>query len=76
MISALFTALSTGLSLWLHKDKTKYLDKVTKLKKEYYEEYNKERHDMARLDNIAFELQLVSEAFSSQVRASEAESKS
>jgi hypothetical protein len=72
MISSLFATLAAGLSLWEHKDKNKYVEKMLSLKKDYYEEYNKERHDMARLDNITFELQLTSEAFSAQVRIAKA----
>jgi len=64
---SLIKALQAGLSIWDNKEKTKYIDKLLKLRKEYYEEYNKDRPDMARLDNINFELQLISEVFSSQV---------
>jgi len=72
MTLALIQTLKTGLSLWLHKDKTKYLNKVIKLEKAYYVEDNKvtedkDRRDFAVLDNIDFELRLISEAFNSQV---------
>lgn len=68
MTTQILNLLTTGLSLWLHKDKTKYIDKVIKLEKQYYVEVNKSRPDHAVLDNIDFELQLISEAFNSQAR--------
>ena len=69
MTEALFLALHSGLSIWQSKESRKYLDKLIKLKKEYYEEYNQEISDDAVLDNIRFELRLLSEAFSSKVGA-------
>jgi len=72
MTKVIIQTLKTGLSLWLHKDQTKYLDKVIKLEKQYYVEDNKpeDRRDFAVLDNIDFELQLISEAFNSKVNKS------
>ena len=67
MIAAVFGALGTGLKLWLHKDQNKYVDKLTKLQKEYYEEKNKELPDMAVLDNIEFDLRMLELSFSAQV---------
>ena len=69
MIGALFQSLAAGLSLWQSSEKRKYLDKLISLKRDYYEEFNKGpsvRSD-AILDNIQFELQLISLAFSSAV---------
>ncbi len=59
--------LEKGLSLWEHKDKTKYIDKVIKLKTEYRDELNKpeDSRSGAVLDNIEFELRLIASAFSS-----------
>ena len=67
MIDSVLKLLVTGLSLWEHKDARKYLDKTIKLRKQWYEEYNKDTPDNATLDNIELELRLISEAFSSQV---------
>jgi len=67
MVESLFKVLGSGLSLWESKESRKYVDKLMKLKKEWYEEYNLERPDMANLDNIEFELRVLSDAFSSQV---------
>ena len=67
MIEALTGALKSGLSLWESKESRKYIDRVIKLEKEYYEEDNKDRPDMALLDNIEFQLRLISHSFSSQV---------
>lgn len=69
MTEALFLALQSGLSIWQSKEARKYLDKLLKLEKEYYEEYNQEISDDAVLDNIRFELRLISKAFNSQVGA-------
>lgn len=68
MFESLAGALEAGLSLWTSKESRKYIDKVIKLRKEYYEEDNKDRPDMALLDNLEFELRLVSESFGSQIR--------
>lgn len=67
MVSAIIKALASGLSLWESKESRKYIDKLMKIKKDYYEEYNKDRPDMAKLTNMRFELQLLCEAFSSKV---------
>lgn len=69
MIDSIFKLLGAGLSLWDTKEKTKYQDKFIKLKKDWYEEYNKadnERSD-AVLDNILFELNLLCNSFAAQV---------
>lgn len=73
MIKSILQILGTGLSLWNHKEKTKYHDKFIKLQKEFYEEYNKpdgERSDAA-LDNIEFELRLLASGFCAEVRESQ-----
>jgi hypothetical protein len=77
MIEALFKALSAGLTIWQNKDARKYIDKVIKLKKDYYEEYSKPDtfRDDAILDNIEFELCIISEAFNSQIGAENAKAK-
>ena len=59
--------LEAGLKLWQHKDKNKYLDKTIKLKRKFYEEYNKETPDMAILDNIEFELWIISQGFIAKI---------
>ena len=57
--------LKEGLRLWNNREATKYLDRVIKLEKEYYEELNKpldERSDR-RLDSIMLELRILSQSF-------------
>ncbi len=61
-------ALKSGLSIWASKESRKYIDKVIKLEKEYYEENNQDRPDMARLDHIDFELRTICKAFNSDTR--------
>jgi len=68
MTTALILALKSGLSLWESKESRKYIDKVLELEKEYYEESNKSRVDMAKLDRIDFELRVVGEAFNSDLK--------
>ena len=67
MIGDLFKALAAGLTLWQHKDAREYLDLVIKLRKEWYEEYNKEVPIDSVLDNIELQLQHICDAFSSNV---------
>lgn len=61
--------LQTGLNLWDDKEKNKYVDKLMKLKQDYYVEINKPQaeRDDAILDNIEFELRNLSIAFSTTV---------
>lgn len=65
MISEFIRVLEVGLSLWLSKDKTKYLDEFIKLKKEYWNEANKpmETRSDAVLDDIQFRLCILGTAF-------------
>jgi len=67
MIQTILQVLSAGLSIWEHKESRKYQDKLIKLEKEIYEEYNKEIPDNAVLDNLYFELQLLGKAFYSEI---------
>lgn len=65
MINQILQLLVTGLQLWQSKEATKYMDKVIALKKRYHNEMAKaenERSD-AELDNIEFELRVISAAF-------------
>lgn len=75
MISSVFKVLEAGLGLWKSKESRKYLDKVIKLKREWYEEYNKETSDHAILDNIERELLILCESFSSQAGIKNADNK-
>jgi hypothetical protein len=75
IIEALFKALGAGLGLWQSKEKRKYLDKLLKLEKDYYEAINQpeDQWDDAVIDNITFELQLLGKAFHSSVGKSDTE---
>ena len=77
MIESLIEALSAGLGLWKSKESRKYLDKLMKLQKEYYEAINKSENewDDAVIDNIAFELCILSKAFNSSVGTKNIEDK-
>jgi hypothetical protein len=71
MFEKLAQALAAGLSLWESKEKTKYVDKILDLKKEWYEEYQKPigvRSD-DQLARIEHELCLVCDAFTASIAA-------
>jgi hypothetical protein len=72
MFEALANTLASAFSIWDHKEKTKYIDTLMGLKKDYYEEYNKDsahRSD-AVLDRLEFELRVLSAAFTNSVSSS------
>lgn len=57
--------LEQGLLLWNTSESNKYLDKLIKLKKGWYEEYNKpldERSDV-KLDTIELQLKILCQSF-------------
>jgi len=57
--------VKSGLNIWEHKEKRKYVDKINKIEKELYEQEAKpfEERDQALIDNLHFDLVLVSRAF-------------
>ena len=69
MFESLATALAAGLSIWAHKEKHKYVDRLMDLRKRHYEEYNKldDYRSDAVLDNLEFELRVLASAFSTAV---------
>ncbi len=67
MWEAFAKALSSGLGLWESKEKRKYLDKLMKLRRQYHEETIKTKPDHRVIDELEFELCILSEAFSSKV---------
>jgi hypothetical protein len=74
MINTILNILAAGLSIWEHKEVNKYREKFMRLRKEIYEEENKpqDKYDAAVLDNLYFELYILGEAFSSEVRKTDA----
>lgn len=77
MVTLVLGILEQGLKLWNSHESTKYLDKLLKLKKEWYEEYNKpldERSDN-RLDDIEFELRILADSFIQAAQAPNAQNK-
>lgn len=65
MFETLLQVLLAGLHLWSDKEKTKYVDRLMSLKKEYREEINKpydQRND-AVIDDLEFQLRVLSAAF-------------
>lgn len=57
--------LEQALKLWNTKESTKYLDRVLKLKEEYYEELDKDEDSRSQLylDERLRELRTIAEAF-------------
>lgn len=64
-LDLLLGVLKEGLKLWNSKDSTKYLDKVIKLEKEYYEELSNPSSDRSdfKLDSILLQLRILSQSF-------------
>lgn len=71
MISAILGIVEAALSIWDSKLKQKYIDKVERLKRDYYEEINRplsERSD-AVMDNLEFELKITTASLAADMRA-------
>jgi len=54
MVSSILNIISAALSIWEHKERTKYQAELKKLKEDFYAEYNKplEIRSDAILDNL------------------------
>lgn len=64
-VKLILGVLEQGLKLWNSKEANKYLDKLIKLRKDWYEEYNKpldERSDV-KLDSIELQLKILCQSF-------------
>lgn len=74
MIASLMAALAAGLSLWDGKEKTKYVDQLEQLKKDYYAEYEKplDQRSDDELSRIERELCSAGHAFAAAVTAKSA----
>lgn len=70
MFELVFQVLAAGLGLWQSTEARKYQDRLIKLKKDWYDEFNRpyEDRDHAVLDNIERELRIIGDAFSSGSR--------
>jgi hypothetical protein len=64
LFTELAGALRAGLSIWESKEKTKYIDRLIRLERERDEEGKKPDPNMAVLDDLEFQLVLLSRAFS------------
>lgn len=71
MVGAVLAILGSALSIWDSKEKTKYVDRVLFLKKEWYEEINKPENDRddSVLDHIEWELNLLCHTVASLIGA-------
>lgn len=69
MFADLAKALGAAFSIWEHKEKNKYRDKLLSLQREYYAEINKplEARSDAVLDALEFELRILGRSFASSV---------
>lgn len=64
-VQLILGVLEQGLKLWNSKEADKYVSKMIKLKKEWYEEYNKpldQRSDV-KLDYIELQLRILCQSF-------------
>jgi len=73
MISTILGILGTGLKIWKHKEKTKYLEKFIKIERTIHEERKKPLNlrDNAVIDNAEFELYILSKAWVATVKGSD-----
>jgi hypothetical protein len=69
MLDSIFKALAAGLSIWEHKEKNKYVERLMDLKRRYREEWSKapELRSDAVIDNITFEVKLLVDSFATSV---------
>lgn len=69
MVAAIIALLEIGLKLWSDINKTKYLDRLMNIKKNLYEEMNKpmDQRDDAVIDNLTFDLKLLTDSFISAI---------
>lgn len=67
MIEGIIKIGAALLSIAEIKLKRKYKEKWMKLQKKYFEEKSQEKVDMARLDNIERELQLLNVAMADEI---------
>lgn len=65
MFKLIMGVLEQGLKLWNNHESTKYLDKLIKLKKEWYETYDApiETRNHDKLADIESELRILAESF-------------
>lgn len=64
-VQLVLSILEQGLKLWNAREANKYIDMLNKLKKDWYEEYNKPleyRSDLA-LDDIELRLRILCQSF-------------
>lgn len=71
-VTALIEALSAGLSIWKSKESRRYTDELLKLQRDYYEAYNAEPRDNAKLDHAEHKLCDFARIVSAEIRAKEA----
>lgn len=64
-LALILGVLKEGLKLWNVKEASKYLDKVIKLEKEYYEELSRHEDERSQLylDERMRELKTIAKAF-------------
>ena len=69
MVESFLKVLGAALSIWDHKERNKYYDEWRDLQKRWYEESNKQRPDMATLDNLRFRLCILGESYSNATKS-------
>lgn len=72
---SVLTIIGSALSLWDSKEKNKYVDRLIKLKEQYYEEINRPQLDDAKLDSITRDISILCELCSAKIGASNTKTK-
>lgn len=69
MVELILKLLASGLSIWDHKEKNKYVEEKMNLEQLWREEKAKPREHQsdARLDNIEFRIRLLAESFAGAI---------
>lgn len=68
IIDSIFSILSSAFGIWESKEKTKYIDKLMSLQKDWNDEKSRADYSRAALDNIRIELRILAAAFSTAAK--------
>lgn len=66
-LDALFSLFNTALTLWVDKNKTKYIDQMISLRKQWNDEYSRSDRSRMALDQIQDQINILQIAFETAV---------
>jgi len=75
MLESTLLLLGSVFKLWQTKEAQKYADEYLELNQEYYAESNKDRPDMARLDELRFRIELLARVVGTAIAKPNSEAK-